>query len=95
MSRGPRPIGELLRTGNISNIKAEAKARRELAARVRSELPAAEAAHVVGAHVDDAGCLVVGMDSAAWAARLRYSATVLLGKPLRVKVTAPGGADGT
>lgn len=88
--RGPRQIGDLLQSGDISRLGAEAKSRRELAARVREALPPDEALHVVSAHMDADGRLVVGMDSAAWAARLRYSMAELLGHALRVRVTVPG-----
>jgi hypothetical protein len=88
----PRSIGQLLRTGDISSLSDEAAARRELAGRVRSALPAEEAEHVVSAHVDETGRLVVGVDSPAWAARLRYSRTTLLEKDLKVRVTIPGAA---
>lgn len=64
--------------------------RRELAEDVRARLAGDEAAHVVTAHIDDDGTLVVGMDSAAWAARLRYEIPELLGRPLRVRVAVPG-----
>jgi len=93
MSGGkPRSVAELLKTGGISKLKAEAAERRELADQVRSVLPADEAEHVVSARLDESGRLVVGMDTAAWAARLRYSLPELLGKPVRVRVTVPPGA---
>jgi len=88
----PRSIGQLLRTGAISSLSAEAAARRELADRVRSALPAEEAEHVVSAHVDESGRLVVGVDSSAWAARLRHSKSKLLEKELKVRVTIPGNS---
>lgn len=88
---GPRSMSELLQSGDISRLKSEAADRRELAARVRSELSEAEAEHVVSAHLDDQGLLVIGMDSPAWAARLRYSTPELLGKPLKVKTAVPRG----
>jgi Dna[CI] antecedent, DciA len=89
---GPRRIGDLLQFGDIGRLRTEAAARRELAAQVRAVLPAPEAAHVVSARLDDQGGLVVGMDSAAWAARVRYGTSELLGRPvIRVHVTAPGG----
>ncbi len=91
---GPRSIGDLLRGGDISRLKAEATARRELADRVRAALPEPEAQHVVGAHFDDSGQLVIGMDSAAWAARVRYSTPKLLGASIRVRVAVPGGTGG-
>lgn len=88
----PRSIGQLLRTDDISSLSAEAAARRELAVRVRSALPAEEAEHVVSAHIDKTGRLVVGVDSPAWAARLRYSKTSLLEMELKVRVAIPGTA---
>lgn len=87
---GPRRIGDLLQIGDIGRLRAEAAGRRDLAERVRAVLPPHEAAHVVSARVDEEGRLSVGMDSAAWAARLRYSTTELLGKEIRVHVVAPG-----
>jgi hypothetical protein len=87
---GPRRVGDLLQIGDIGRLGAEAAARRDLAERVRASLPPQEAAHVVSARLDDDGRLTVGMDSAAWAARLRYSTSELLGRQIRVHV-APGG----
>lgn len=87
---GPRRIGDLLQFGDIARLTAEAAGRRELAGRVRAGLPPEEAAHVVSAHIDDEGRLVVGIDSAAWAARLRYRTAELLGRPLKVAVSQPG-----
>jgi len=93
---GPRSLGDLLQSGDISQLRKEALVRRELAEEVRARLPEDQAAHVVSAHVADDGRLVVGVDSAAWAARLRYSTPELLGRTLRVQVTAPsaGGVPG-
>lgn len=90
----PRSIGELLLTGDISRLKTEAAGRRQLAAEVRKALPAAEAAHVVSAHIDETGQLVIGVDSPAWAARLRYSVSELLGKRLKVRTAVPRGEGG-
>jgi hypothetical protein len=87
---GPRSLNELLQSGGISRIRTEADARRALIARVRAELPETDSAHVVSARLDSDGCLVVGMDSAAWAARLRYERDTLLGLELRVRVVTPG-----
>ena len=92
--RGPRAIGDLLRAGDISRLRAEATARRELADKVREALPKPERDHVVGAHFDDDGQLVIGVDAAAWAARLRYSTPELLGASVRVRVAVPGGTGG-
>jgi Dna[CI] antecedent, DciA len=89
---GPRRLAELLQSGDISRLGAEAAERRELAGRVRAELAPDVAGHLVSARIDDSGRLVVGMDSAAWAARLRYSRSELFGRPLRVRVAVPGEA---
>jgi hypothetical protein len=90
MSRsGPRQLADLLQSGDISRLKSESRQRHELTEEVRSSLPPAEAGHVVSAHFDDRGRLVVGMDSAAWAARLRYATSELLGRELKVRVTQP------
>jgi len=90
----PQKIGELLQLGDISRLRTEAAERRKLAARVRSELPTAEAEHIVSAHIDDVGRLVIGVDSAAWATRLRYSTKELLGKRLKVRVAVRGSGTG-
>ena len=90
---GPRRLGDLLQIGDIARLRAEAAGRRDLKGRVRAALPPHEAAHVVSARLDHDGLLTVGMDSAAWAARLRYSTTELLGKRIRVHVAAPAEGD--
>ena len=91
MSSGqPRRLGDLLQSGDIGRLRDEAAGRRELATSVRAALPPEDAAHLVSAHLDEEGLLVLGMDSAAWAARLRYSTTELLGKVVRVRVAVPG-----
>jgi hypothetical protein len=87
---GPRRLADLLARGGVAKLSAEAASRRVLAAEVRSALPETEALHVVSAHVDDEGRLVIGVDTAAWAARLRYSIDSLNGRPVRVKVVARG-----
>jgi hypothetical protein len=88
---GPRKVADLLQIGDIARLRAEAAGRRDLRERVRAALPPPEAAHVVSARFDDDGRLAIGMDSAAWAARLRYSTPELFGKEIRVHVAAPGG----
>jgi hypothetical protein len=90
-SNDPRSIGDLLQSGDISRLANEAADRRRLAARVRSELPPAESEHVVSAHIDENGDLVIGMDSPAWAARLRYATDQLLGMNLKVRTAVPRG----
>jgi hypothetical protein len=91
--KGPRAVGDLLQSGDMARLTREAAERRQLAAELRSRLPADEAAHLVSAHIDADGAVVIGMDSAAWAARLRYAAPELIGQPFRVRVTAPGGTS--
>jgi Dna[CI] antecedent, DciA len=83
---GPRRLADLLTGDKLSKLSTEAASRRLLAAEVRAALPEAEAGHVVSAHVDDLGRLVIGADTAAWAARLRYAIDSLNGRPVRVKV---------
>lgn len=90
----PRSMAELLQSGDISRLGAEAAARRELAGLIRRQLPKIEANHVVSAHIDAEGRLVIGMDSAAWAARLRYLVDEIDGRPVRVRVAAPRGLQG-
>lgn len=89
-AREPRRLGDLLQSGDIGRLSAAAAERRELAGRVRAALAADDASHVVSAHLDEQGLLVIGVDSAAWAARLRYSTTELLGRPVKVRVAVPG-----
>jgi predicted nucleic acid-binding Zn ribbon protein len=71
---GPRSLADLLQSGNLQSLRAEAQRRRTLTEQVRSRLPAADAAHVIGAHREADGRLVVTADSSAWAARLRFIA---------------------
>jgi len=87
--REPRRLDQLLQSGDIARLGAEAAERRALLARVQGSLPGAESLHVVSAHIDDAGQLVLGVDSAAWAAKLRYERDTLLDCPLKVRVVVP------
>jgi predicted protein tyrosine phosphatase len=80
----------LFGSGNLGSLAAEARRRSALAARVRAALPEAEAAHLVSAGTGADGELVLVMDSAAWAARVRFSAEKLGVQRLRVKVAPPG-----
>jgi hypothetical protein len=86
----PRPLGELLQSGDIQRLRAEAADRRQLTEKVRSRMPKEEAEHVVGAHFDAEQRLVVAVDSAAWAARIRFLAGGVGRVELRVRV-APAG----
>ena len=59
--------------------------------RVRSLLPAEEAAHVVSAATNEAGELVLVMDTPSWAARVRYCLRALPDIKAKVRVLPRGG----
>ena len=75
-----------MNSGTIERLAREARRRRTLVSEIRALLPVDEAAHLVSADFDDAGFLVLGMDSAAWAARVRCAYPELAGRPLKVRV---------
>ena len=85
-AKRPRSLAELLKTGNLANLAAEARRREGLTERIRGLLPTAEAAHLVAANISDTGELVLTMDSSVWAARVRYRAEDLGAERLRVRV---------
>jgi hypothetical protein len=85
-AKGPRSIAELLHSGDIAGLQREAATRREFVEELRLLLPADEAGHLVAASTDAAGRLVLSMDSAAWAARVRFRATELGHANIRVRV---------
>ena len=60
-------------------------------ARVRTLLPAEEAAHVVSAATNEAGELVLVMDTPSWAARVRYCLRALPSTEVRIRVFPRGG----
>jgi len=60
-------------------------------ARVRSLLPAEEAAHVVSATTNEAGELVLVMDAPSWAARVRYCLRDLPSSEVKIRVLPRGG----
>ncbi len=64
----------MLTHGNLGSLASEARRRAELADRIRTVLPPEDAEHLVSAGINDAGELVIAMDSPAWAARVRYYA---------------------
>lgn len=88
-SREFRSLGRLLESGPLGRLAGEAAAHRDLTARVRALLPEAEAAHLVSVHAE-AGTWVIGMDSPAWAARVRYRTAELGDVPVRVTVVPRG-----
>ena len=84
-------MAELLGAGRLGELVREAERRRGLTAQIRAKLPREEGEHLVSATEAEGGELVLVMDSAAWAARVRYRAAELGVRRLRVKV-APGSA---
>ena len=59
-------------------------------ARIRKLLPADEAAHVVSAATNEAGELVLVMDTPSWAARVRYCLSALPGGDVKIRVVPRG-----
>ena len=59
-------------------------------ARIRKLLPAEEAAHVVSAATNEAGELVLVMDTPSWAARVRYCLSALPGGDVKIRVVPRG-----
>jgi hypothetical protein len=84
-------LTDLLRSGDIATLLSQAAERRRLVAEVRASLPADLAEHVVSASADAGGRLVVGVDSAAWAARVRYRVRELGRDDVQVRVVPAGG----
>jgi hypothetical protein len=83
----PRPLAELLRGGSLAALVEEASERRALTAQARKWLSEEEGPHLVAASRDPDGVLVLTMDSAVWAARVRYRAGADGSPGLRVKVS--------
>jgi hypothetical protein len=83
-------VAELLRSGDIGKLLSQAAERRRLVTEVKASLPADEAEHVVSASTDAAGRLMVGVDSAAWAARVRYRVCELGRDHVQVRVVPKG-----
>jgi hypothetical protein len=94
MPNDPRSLAELLKSGPLAALGREAERRRQSTARVRALLPAEEAGHLVSAATNEAGELVLVMDSPSWAARVRYCAAALPhGERVIVRVLPRGGAS--
>lgn len=91
-SNRPKSLAELLQSGDIGRIVDQARRRNSLTAEVKSQLSAAEAEHLVSARSNEDGDLVIAMDSAAWAARVRYRARELWRRRVRVKVVPRTGS---
>ena len=86
-------MAELLQSGDIAKLLAQATERRRLLAEVKASLPMDEAEHVVSASTDADGGLVLGVDSAAWAARLRYRVRELGRDTMQVRVLPLGSGS--
>ena len=86
----PKALAELLQSGDIGRLAKQARERHTLTVEVRSKLSAAEGRHLVSARTNDQGELVIAMDSAAWATRVRYRARELWSRPVRVTVVPKG-----
>jgi hypothetical protein len=82
----PRRLGELLQSGSLAELAGEAAHRRRLTAEIRAALPPEEAEHLVAVSARQQGEIVLTMDSAAWAARVRYRVQQLGRMKVRVKV---------
>lgn len=72
----PKLLGELLAGHSLSTIVERAAETDRLTRRVRAILPPETAAHVCGANLRD-DRLVVIVDRAVWAARVRFEAPAL------------------
>jgi hypothetical protein len=84
--KGPRTLSELLQSGDIAKLRDEAAARRALTSQIKALLPEDEASHLVRAGTDSDGSLVLTMDSAVWAAKVRFRAEALGSRRVRVRV---------
>jgi hypothetical protein len=91
MPNDPRSLAELLKLGALGELGREAERRRESTAKIRTLLPTEEASHLVSATTNEAGELVLVMDSPSWAARVRYCAAALPSKRVIVRVLPRGG----
>ena len=91
MPDDPQRLSELLRRGSLAELAREAERRRMETASVRRLLPAEEALHLVNAATNDAGELVLVMDSPAWAARVRYCLGALPSRKVRISVLPRSG----
>ena len=64
--------------GGLGAIVRRARGMEELVSRIRTALPADEAASIVAANLRDDGTLVVLVSSPAWASRLRFESDALI-----------------
>jgi hypothetical protein len=95
MGDEPRHLSELLTQGSLAKVLREAERRRKETARIRGLLPAEESAHLVSACSNEAGELVLVMDTPSWAARVRYCAGALPYSAVKIRVLPRGGQSGS
>jgi hypothetical protein len=91
MTNEPRRLSELFTSGSLADLAREAERRRTETVEIRKLLPPDEAAHLVSAATNDAGELVLVLDSPSWAARVRYCLHRLPTANIRIKVQPLGG----
>jgi hypothetical protein len=91
MADEPRHLSELLGQGSLARIRREADRRRMETVRVRDLLPAEEGIHLISASTNEAGELVLVMDTPSWAARVRYCVSALPSSNVKIKVLPRGG----
>ena len=93
MANDPKKLSEILTSGALGELGREAERRRSTTAEIRRLLPTAEADHLVSAARNEAGELVVVMDSPSWAARARYCTAVLAAAGKVIVKVAPRGSS--
>jgi hypothetical protein len=91
MADAPRHLSELLNAGPLARVLRESERRRLETVRIRKLLPAEEAAHVVSATTNEAGEVVLVMDTPSWAARVRYCLGALPGSDVKIRVMPRSG----
>ena len=91
MSNEPRRLADWLTEGSLGALAREAERRRSATDEIRKRLPTEEAMHLVSAATNDAGELVIVMDSPSWAARVRYAVDNLTNARVRITVVPRGG----
>jgi hypothetical protein len=91
MGDEPRHLSKVLAQGPVARVLREAERRRLETARIRSLLPADEAAHLVSASTNETGDLVLVMDTPSWAARVRYCVGALPCAAVKIRVLPRGG----
>jgi hypothetical protein len=91
MSDEPRHLSELMKRGGLARLQDEAKRRRSETGEIRRLLPPEEAEHLVSAATNEAGELVLVMDTPSWAARARYCVAKLPYRQVRIRVQPRGG----